>query len=81
MISWPVWPTSFLCPHRQKRGCEKSSTHFGAPRAFVLHGQSLEGGSAERNWTILTDHADFYATDIDAPDGRIVDFTIATVHN
>jgi len=55
--------------------------HFGAPRAYMLHGQSQEGGSTERNWTILTDRADLYVTEIDAPDGRIVDFTIATAHN
>ncbi len=55
--------------------------HFGAPRAFVLRSQSVEADSTYRNWKILTDRADLYATEIDAPDGRIADFTIATAHN
>jgi CubicO group peptidase (beta-lactamase class C family) len=55
--------------------------HFGAPRAFTLHSQSSEGGFTQRNWTILTDRADLNATEIDAPDGRIEQFTIATAHN
>jgi hypothetical protein len=55
--------------------------HFGAPRAFLLRSQSLETGFTQRNWTILTDRADLTATEIDASDGRIEEFLIATAHN
>jgi CubicO group peptidase (beta-lactamase class C family) len=54
---------------------------FGAPRGFILRSQSLEAGFTQRNWTILTDRANLIATETDASDGSIEEFTIAMAHN